>query len=657
MPPATNKILKLSSIFTPDMLCAYSHDVIAFVEDIIFKGDSNLFLSDQQKEFLLAVQNNDRVSAKSGKGIGKTSSVSFLILWFLCCFENPKIIATAPTFPTLESALWPEIGLWLQKSLIKDVFTHTSTQLYLKESPTNWWARPRTATKKENMQGLHAPNMLVIADEASAIPDDIHEALDTTLTSRNNKYVLIGNPTQTSGPFYDSFNKFRKKWFNLTFNAEESPFVKKEQIDYFAEKYGKHHDLYLVNIKGEFPSGSPEAFIPLSDVHAAVVRNHELDKRGDIEIGLDVARFGDDLTVLYWRYGNKVYPAKTLAKSSIIESTNLVYDTVKEIRNITGYDGLIRVKVDDTGVGGGVVDLLKDDRQHNIEVVPCNFGGGGNDKYQNEATVMWANVKDNIRYIGLPDDEQLIEQLSSRRWKISPNGKIAIEPKSDYKKEFKCSPDRADALILCFASKKPERLVIRTFDPLDGSIVKDNLNYAGENKICSVFYTKDNFVSAIYASWDNNRLYIYDEYSGDNPLIYVATNISTHMPLSRVIGNNKMFADGKNDIAYKFRKFNINVQENYMYDELAATDTLSNMFLQKKIIIHSHCKKTIDQLKEWKMDMTKTEQENAYGLCFALTYIVADLKKKSVIQPSINTSYKEYTPSDNTQSDNFGWMF
>lgn len=657
---AKNKV-KYSDIFSIEQIQYYQGHIVAFVEDIIFKNDPEKFLSDQQKEFLISIQNNDRVSAKSGKGIGKSASVAYAILWFLSCFSNPKIVCTAPSFPTLNSALWPEIAKWLNGSLVKDIFEHTSNRLYLRESRSNWWAEPRTAREKENMQGLHEDNMLIIIDEASGLKQDIFDALDTTLTGKNNKLIMIGNPTQVSGPFFDSFNKFRKRWKNLTFSAENSPFVKEDQINYYADKYGVHHDNYLVNISGEFPSGSPDAFIPLTDVHKAVERNHDVQPNGEIEIGLDVARFGDDLTVLYWRHGYKVYPAKILAKNSIPEAVQLVLDTVEEIRKTTGYDKRIRVKVDDTGVGSGVTDYLKLDREHNIEVIPCNNGGKGDEHYQNEVSIMWGNFKDNLKYIGLPDESNLIEELSARRWRLSNSGKIMIEPKSEFKKEYKASPDRADALMLCFAKKQNDNIVIKDFDPLDQDIIKDSESYMGEVRYASIFYSKNLVTSIVYGAWDNNRIHIYDDFYDKESLVYVASNIHQHMPLEKITGNDEMFSIKGDDLASKFRKFGINIKESFYFNELSSIETLSNMITQRKITISKRCKNTIDQLSSWKMDKTKHNLENEYGLCYALCYMITDIRRKNssvqvnddIISYSSNTT-KNFSSINSSQD--YGWM-
>jgi hypothetical protein len=639
------KKIKYADIFTPQMIAHYQQDIIGFVEDMIFQGDPDLFLSEHQKEFLLSIQNRKRTSAKSGKGVGKTSSISFAILWFLCVWESPKIVCTAPSFPTLKSALWPEVALWLNRSVFKDIFEHTSERLYLIEKPKNWWAEPRTARDKESMQGLHAKNMLILVDEASGVADDIIETCDTTLTSSNNKVALVGNPTRVTGFFFDTFNKFKHRWNTLTFNAEESPFVKKEQIEYYAEKYGVNHPLYLVNVKGEFPEGNPDSFINLSDVSDAV--NRTVVPIGVVEIGCDVARFGDDSTVVYWRHGNKVYPAKTMPQSSIPEVVDLVLKTVIEARSISAYTDKIKVKVDDSGVGGGVTDYLELDRKHNIEVVPCNFGGKGNDIYHNETSIMWGNLKDHIRLLDLPDDSKLVEELSARRWALSPSGKIALEPKSQFKKDFKSSPDRADALVLCFAQKEPERKVLNKFDTLDPDIIKDHFSYTGEDKFCSIFITNDLLVSILYCIWNGNNIYVYDEHVGDESLVHIAYMIKEHGKMTRTIGNSSMFGKLGEDIASKFRKYKLNVSENITYNELGAIEMLGVLTSQKRILIQKNCVKTIEQLGKWKLDGKKRDQEISFGLCYALTNIISFLKRKLEYKPII----QYYTPYSNDKDE------
>ena len=96
-----------SNLFTVESIAYYQQNIIAHSEDIVFKNDPKWFLSDQQKEGLLAIQNNDRVAIKSGKGPGKTALVVNAVLWFMNCFENPKVLCTAPTYGTLKPLFGP----------------------------------------------------------------------------------------------------------------------------------------------------------------------------------------------------------------------------------------------------------------------------------------------------------------------------------------------------------------------------------------------------------------------------------------------------------------------------------------------------------------------------------------------------------------------
>lgn len=636
-----NKKISYGDIFTPEMIAYYRDNIVDFVHDVIFHKDSirnggELFLSKQQEDFLIAVTKNRRVSRKSGRGVGKTAAVSFLCIYWLCIYpDGTKFVCTAPSFKTLKTALWNEILMWFDRSLVgpkyADLFELGSERIFLKEKKNACYAEPRTAKDKESMSGIHADNLLIVGDEASGIADEILDTLDATLTSvkktgNNNKIALISNPTRVTGFFFDTFNKDKRRWNSDTYSCVDSPFVDKDQIEYYKMKYGEDHPLYLINILGQFPPENADSYLSLHDILLA--KQRDVTPEGDIEIGVDVARFGDDMTVVYWRHGYKVYPAKTLAKSTIPDTTGLVLSVVHEIRETTGYDGKIRVKVDDTGVGGGVTDLLGIDRQNNIEVIPCNFGGAGNDTYHNEASSMWGRVKNLLPMIGIPDDDKLIEELAARKWKPSPTGKIMIQPKSEFKKEFGGSPDRADALMLCFYNKQPERVVLKNFDPLDRNIVKTHVGYAGAEKYCSIHVSKDLFTSIVYLSWDGNRAYIYDEYAGDDALIFLSTHIRERMPFNKILGNKRMFSKDTEALEWKFRKFNIPLFENYKYEELSAIETLGLYVSNRNIAINERCGTTIKQLSRWKMEGSKTDQDVDFGLCYALSNVISFLRDK-----------------------------
>lgn len=663
---ANKQNLFWSDCFTAESVKYYSKHILDYTEDVIFHKDSKnkyggeLFLSSQQEDILLAIQDNKKVTARSGRGIGKTSALSIASKWFLDIFpDDTKVIMTSPSFSTLKTALWPELYKWHSRSLTSELYEYSDRKMYLKESKEKCFCEPRTAKSKESFSGIHAKHLLIIVDEASGMEDDILYTLDATLTSGTyNRIVLLSNPTKIVGMFYDTHCKpyYEKTWKRLKFSSKNSPFTDKDQIEQKIAQFGPNHTMTKVDIEGEFPDSNSDSYLTLAEVQDAI--NREIEPAGDIFIGVDPARFGDDSTVLFWRQGYKVYPAKTLAKSSGPEVVELVINTVKEIRMKTGYQKKIKVMIDVGGLGGPIADFLKLDRENNIEVIMCNFGGAGNDRFQNEASVMWGNIKDQIGLMDLPNDELLREELAARRMSF-PNGKVMIEPKAEFKKEFGRSPDRADALVLCFAKKSNERVVIKDFDPLDVSLVKQTVNYAGEDKYASVFYSKDMFISVVYGAWDGRRLYVYDTYKTDDSLMMVATNLFSHQPLSRIIGNERMFSTTGTDISMKYRKFNIVIHENLFFNELAAIDTLSSMVTQKRLVVNSNCNDLITQLSDWKMDLSKTELERQYGLCYALCNMVSELRKKmdnrstNIVIPSYAETNRIISTSDYGEH---GWM-
>ncbi len=173
-------------------------------------------------------------------------------------------------------------------------------------------------------------------------------------------------------------------------------------------------------------------------VKAAMER--DIPPEGAIQGGVDVARFGVDTTMIYKRKGMKIIQEKQLAKADTVEVTNYAYDMLAEAQ---------KIKVDDTGVGGGVSDQLL---AKGAQVDMINFGGKpkDSDKYPNIISEMWFEFAEQIDEIDLPDDRELLQQLTSRQYKFDSKGRRVVESKDDFKKRYGKSPDKADALLLAF---------------------------------------------------------------------------------------------------------------------------------------------------------------------------------------------------------------
>ncbi|MED1790811.1 phage terminase large subunit [Brevibacillus laterosporus] len=444
-----------------DLLEIYWDDPVAFVEDIL-----NVEPDEWQKEVLTDLANNKRVSVRSGQGVGKTALESWAIIWFLCCRPFPRVVCTAPTRQQLYDVLWAEIDKWLTSSKVSRLLEWTKTKVYMKGYSGRWFATAKTATRPENMQGFHEDCMLFIADEASGIADPIMGAILGTLSGSENKLLMCGNPTRTSGVFFDSHNKDRADYKTHKVSSLDSSRTSKENIEMLKRKYREDSDVYRIRVLGEFPKKEADTFIALEVAELAC--NSSVEPEGDVlHIGVDVARFGDDETVIATRIGNKGFPLHTYNKQDTMVTAGWVINIAK--RMIKEKPELIKakIKVDDDGVGGGVTDRLKEVvREENLpfDIIPVRNGSKPEDNhFENLGTEIWAKLKETLEEnlsihlqgsestIQLPKDDKLISQLTTRKYKMTSKGKIALERKEDMKKRGLDSPDRADAVVLAFA--------------------------------------------------------------------------------------------------------------------------------------------------------------------------------------------------------------
>jgi hypothetical protein len=669
------KLNKLD-VFTPATLDYYATHPVEFIEDMILepheerKGERQ-YLSGQQKMVLNDLAWHGKLSVVSGRGIGKSALLALAGIWFVTVFDQAQVVLTAPSSKTLRSGLFKEYKLWLVGSYVQDLFEITAEKIYLKDEAmlpqesVPSFVEMRTASKDspESMSGIHMKSLLVQVDEASKVADDIIRTLVATLTGGwNNKIIMTSNGTRNSGRFYDShMNDRANLWKKYRFSSEDSPFASKESVLESEQMFGRDHDIFRVDVLGLFAKEDPDSFISHERVVAAFDRDIVPARTDEIEIGCDVARFGDDKTVLIWRQGMKVHKPVYRGKTSVVEVTEMVYQLVSQIRATLGYKETIRVKVDDTGVGGGVTDILDLDRDHNIEVVGCNFGGKGDEKYGNEASIMWGCLRDNIDRISLPDEEEcenimvakhLREELSARRVDYG-TGKIKIEPKGNFKKEFGRSPDYADALVLCFARKKNVRSFLADFDHLSDQFVVDGMNYMnGLEHYVSVHYTANRQASIVWAYWGNGILYIVNESMSDDNVARVASEIQARSNVQpvKILGNDRCFGSPSQDIRAQLRKYRVRLRENFKYDELGALELLNQLVATKSIKLVGSCQATIHQLDRWNSDAKRAQAEQDFGLCYAILNVVSELKSK--INPVVRKREERTPYKDNSTNAN-----
>lgn len=450
--------------FFQKMIPAYRNDPVLFAKEVL------TFVPDEwQRDALMELAISPKVAIKSGQGVGKTGLEAVALLWFLCCYPYPRIVATAPTKQQLHDVLWSEVSKWMSKSpLLSRILKWTKTYIYMVGNEKRWFAVARTATKPENMQGFHEDNMLFIVDEASGVADPIMEAILGTLSGDNNKLFMCGNPTRASGTFYDAFHADRSLYQCLTVSSADSQRTNKDNIESLIRKYGRESNVVLVRVFGEFPKQEDDAFIPLSCIEQCGSRVYELpDGKGMpyIMFGVDVARFGDDETVIYRNVKGRLrLVVKRRGQDLMATVGDIVAQYRKAVREYPDYKGRVYVNIDDTGLGGGVTDRLKEVRREQnlsrLAVVPINAaerietdtkdGREAAAHYNNLTTHMWAALRDLLSemQIEIEDDADTFAQLSTRKYFMASNGKLELESKKEMKKRGRVSPDRGDAAAL-----------------------------------------------------------------------------------------------------------------------------------------------------------------------------------------------------------------
>lgn len=441
----------------------YQKNPVLFAEEVCsFSPDP------WQRAVLMDIGSSPKVSVRSGHGVGKTGVEAVTLLWFLSCFRFPKVIATAPTRQQLNDILWSEVEKWRAKSpLLKELLTWTKTYVYMKGYEKRWFAVAKTASEPENMQGFHEENMLIIVDEASGVEDAIMEAILATLSGKNNKLLMCANPTRTTGTFYDSHNRDRGMYKCHRVSSLDSTRTNKENIAAFIKKYGEHSNVVKVRVYGDFPEQEDDVFIPLPLIEKTVLNDIPMEKINRISLGVDVARYGDDETIIASNVNGKIeLPVVRHGQSLMTTVGDIVLMYKKLIKEYPQYGGVITVNIDDTGLGGGVTDRLEEvkveERLRRLEIVPVNFGNkppqdGSEDHYQDISTYMWATVKAEMENaeISIPNDEELVAQFSVRKYSITSTGKIVLESKKDMKARGIKSPDRGDAVALsCYTQNK-----------------------------------------------------------------------------------------------------------------------------------------------------------------------------------------------------------
>ena len=397
-----------------------------------------------------------RIAVASGHGIGKSALVAWIILWSLCK-PNTRGQVTANTESQLLTKTWVELTKWYNLSVSRHIFTLSKTSLFA--SP-EWrfdavtWSEARP----EGFAGLHnfGKRLVLIMDEGSAIPEEVYNVAEGAMTDKDTEkiFCVFGNPTQPTGRFRDYFGKDRESFSTYMIDSRTVPLTDKTQIAAWEKEYGEDSDFFRVRVRGMFPNTAANSLIGEGTVDEAMGRVlvPEIYDNAPRVLGIDVARFGTDDSVIVRRQGRKVWEPQVFKGLSTME---LVGQAIRVIDDFAPQ----AVFIDETGVGAGVVDRLK---ELGYKINGVDFGSKANNtnKYANRRSEMWGEMGEWLKGADIPKDRALRQDLIAPTYTLNNRGQILLEKKENIKKRGLPSPDRADALAVTFADK------VRTVQPL-----------------------------------------------------------------------------------------------------------------------------------------------------------------------------------------------
>lgn len=403
-----------------------------------------------------------QVSGRSGHGVGKTALFAWLIQWFCSTRPHPQIPVTANTKDQLSTKTWRELAKWHKLLINAHWFRWTATKFAHVAYPETWFAHaiPWSVNRPESFAGTHETHVMMLFDEASAIEDVIWETAEGAMTTADAIWIVFGNPTRNSGRFYQCFNKFRHRWTRFEIDSRNAKKADQIKIQQWIDDYGEDSDFVRVRVRGVEPRAGMTQLIPTALIDEAMARQITKDSYSFAPrvLGVDVARFGDDQSVILRRQGLKVFDG--IKKFRGLDTMQLASRVSKEIQDWKPH----AVFVDVVGIGAGVVDRLR--QLHHQNIIEVNNANSAMDdkKYFNKRAECWDRMKAWLKAGGsLPNDNEVRDDLGGPEYGFDGRERLQIESKDDMKERGLASPDVGDALAMTFA----EHVEIAADEPED----------------------------------------------------------------------------------------------------------------------------------------------------------------------------------------------
>lgn len=402
-----------------------------------------------------------RSAISSGRGVGKSALVSWLILWMLSTRIGSSVIVSANSETQLRTVTWGELTKWATMSINSHWWEPSATKL----SPSAWltalverdlkkgtryWGAEGKLWSEENPDayaGVHnMDGMMVVFDEASGIPDSIWSVAAGFFTENilDRYWLAFSNGRRNTGYFYEAVDGAKRGfWTNRKIDARTVEGTDKAIYEQIIMEYGEDSDEARVEVYGDFPKSGEDQFIMPSVVDDAMRREKYKDITAAIVLGVDPARGGMDSTVIVARQGRDIIAIRRFKGDDTMTTVGNVIDAIEEFKPALTI-------IDEGGLGYGILDRLVEQR---YKVRGVNFGWKAKNPvmWGNKRAEMWGAMRDWLKTAAIPSDRQLKSDLTGPMKKPNSAGTIFLEGKKEMKSRGLASPDAADAIAVTFA--------------------------------------------------------------------------------------------------------------------------------------------------------------------------------------------------------------
>lgn len=418
----------------------------------------------KQREIGQSVVANRYTAVQSANGCGKSFTAGRLAAWWVASHPIGEaiVVCTAPTGRQIDAVLWPEIRAAHTRGQLPGALTRNEwrvgpTLVALARKSTDFVDSERAAS---TFQGIHRRYVLVILDEASGIQPWLWQAVNALTTAETARVLALGNPLDPASRFAEVCAP-GSGWHTIHVSAFDTPAFTGEEvsarvlevlpsqtwIDEIARDYGEASPAYRSRVLGEFPDLSDDGLVSAAWVREA--QDRELEAKGQAVLGVDVARTGDDETVILRNQGGRVRLAHAARGADLMATTGKVARLLAE-------DPEAHAVVDAIGIGAGVVDRLREQRL-DAEGFNSSERADKPDRFANRRAESYWTLREELREGRLdldPDDDRLASQLLTIRWQVNSSGKVQIESKDSMRRRGVSSPDRADALAMAVGGRR-----------------------------------------------------------------------------------------------------------------------------------------------------------------------------------------------------------